>query len=224
MSDERVDIPLGCRGFDEANHEIRREIAKSLVERFVAGAAPPMSLDDSNKEWTNSIRSRLKAICPSRCYMRPPDPTSSKGEFLVDFTWEEKDLGQRVLLAGESEWGTDQYGGNPQWGLVEHDFEKLLSVKSPYKALIFSSDYELEGAGGSRAGDFSIQFATARLGESLKNYWHHLAGEVYVFVDFPRNSRTKHGAYRSFVWQAEKFGDAAEVLIEPLLAGNLKPR
>ncbi|MGA2654156.1 MAG: hypothetical protein ABSF28_26845 [Terracidiphilus sp.] len=213
MGDERFDIPPNCRDFDAENLERRLEVARGFVAAFVANVAPQRSLDHSNKEWTRSIRRRLKAMCPNGCYMCPPDPNSSKGEFLVDFVWGENSLGQRILLAGESEWATDRYGKQTRWSLVEEDFEKLLSVKASFKVLVFSSDFNLADFLGALDGDFSIGFAKTRIKASLEGYGHHLAGEVYIFVDFPATGDpTGPGLFRSFIWQVKKFGAAGEVV------------
>jgi hypothetical protein len=224
MSDERFDIPQECRSFDQENLVKRREVAKGFVTAFVEKAAPPLILDDPNGQWTNSIRTRLRDICPADCDYLPENPCSSKGEFLVDSTWEEKKRGHRILLAVESEWGTDRYGENPQWRPVEADFEKLLVIKAPFKLLIFSSNCKLGELEGIPDGDFPIEFAKKRIETSLEGYGHHLAGEVYIFVDFPRNSNTRHGTSRSFVWQAKKCGEDNDVAIEHLLKGGLNPR
>ena len=213
MGDERFDIPPNCRDFNAENLEKRLEVARGFVAVFVANVAPQRSLDDSNKEWTRSIRRRLNSICPSGCYMCPPNPDSSKDEFLVDFTWRESEFGQRILLAGESEWATDRYGKETRWSLVEEDFEKLLSVKAPFKVLIFSSDCDVVESQGTVEGAFSIGFAKHRLKASLEGYGHHLAGEVYVFIDFPAtDEKSGPGRFQSFTWQVKHFGDAGDVV------------
>jgi hypothetical protein len=222
MDEERFDITSNCRDFDEENLDMRLEVARGFVTEFAAHAAPQRSLDDSNKEWTRSIRRRLNAMCPNDCYMCPPDPDSSKGEYLVDFVWGEKNLGQRVLLAGESEWATDRYGKETRWSLVEEDFEKLLSVKAPFKVLVFSSDLNIAESLGALDGDFSIGFAKTRLKASLKGYGHHLAGEVYVFIDFPATGDPAGpGLFRSFIWQVKTFGAAGAVIFTDGPTGKL---
>jgi hypothetical protein len=214
MVDEQFDIPLECRAFDEENLGKRLEVAKGFVAAFVENLAPPKGLDDLNKEWTKSVRRRLKVICTSGCYMCPPDPNSSKGEFLLDFSWGEKKFPQRILLAGESEWGSDRFG-EKHWYRVEEDFEKLLSVKAPFKVLIFSSNCNIEDSESAVDRDFSIGFAKQKLKASLEGYGHHLAGEVYIFIDFPETGdKNGLGVYRSFIWLVNKFGDAGEVSFE----------
>ena len=214
MGDEEFDIPPECRGFDEENLGKRLEVAKEFVVAFASKAVPSMSVDEKNKEWTKSVRRCLKVICTSECYMCPPDPERSKGEFLVDFSWAEIKFPQRILLAGESEWGTDKFG-EKRWDRVEEDFEKLLSIKAPFKVLIFPSNWNIGDSESARDRDFSIGFAKQKLKGSLEGYGHHLAGEVYIFIDFPEGGdKNGPGVYRSFIWLVKKSGDAGEVSFE----------
>jgi hypothetical protein len=214
MGNEKFDIPLECRGFDDENLEKRLEVAIEFVGAFAPKAAPPMSVDEKNKEWTKSVRRRLKVICTNECYMCPPDPDRSKGEFLVDFSWAEINFPRRILLAGESEWGTNKFG-EKRWDRVEEDFEKLLSVKSPFKVLIFSSNKNIRDSESARDRDFSIGFAMKKIKSSLEGYGHHIAGEVYIFIDFPEGGdKNEPGQYQSFIWLVKKFGNAGEVIFE----------
>jgi hypothetical protein len=193
-------IPVGCREFGTDCSEERREFAGKIIAEFAKGVAPPRLFDHSNRSWTQSVRRRLIEICPDDCLPVPIDPLSPKGEFLVDCVWEEREDGKRILLACESEWAEDRYG-KTHWHQVEEDFEKLLAIKSPFKVLIFSSSSE-SGAISSNI-DFSVEYAKGRLTASLQNYGHHLAGEVYIFIDFPRTRQlTGSGIYQSFLWAA----------------------
>ncbi|MGA2085305.1 MAG: hypothetical protein ABSG60_07300 [Terracidiphilus sp.] len=211
-------IPKECRGFGETCFDERLRVAKSFIEKFVERIAPPKGqLDNSNEAWTQSVRGRFIDICPSDCEPRPKNRCSSKGEFLLDYIWEEKDNGKRILLASESEWGEDRYG-NVHWDMVEDDFEKLLVLKAPFKVLIFSSNFKMNDPEGSEKGDFSIGFAKDKLKVSLNNYEHHLPGEVYIFIDFPQTKEEDSpGIYRSFLWLSKNYGKA-EVGFEE--AGN----
>jgi hypothetical protein len=60
--------------------------------------------------------------------MFPPHPDSRKGAFLWDFIAYAP--GKGILIAAESEWDRDLKG-------LQHDFEKLLYVRSPVKVFIF---------------------------------------------------------------------------------------
>ena len=205
-NESRFEIPDKCREFGETSFDKRLDTAKRFIEKFVESVAPPKALDESNDEWTKCVRGRFIDICPSDCYAIPKDRCTPKGEFLADYTWEEKENGKRLLLASESEWGTDRFG-KVHWYRVEEDFEKLPSIKATFKVLIFSSDEKLPESKGAVEGDFSIGFAKNRIEAALSNFGQHLAGETYILIDFPRTGKPEsNGIYRSFIWVARKFG------------------
>jgi hypothetical protein len=215
MSDNRkLVISEVCRVLGKRSLNRRREFAETFVKRLFEAPAPPKEVDDRDEAWTRWIRTRLIEICPKDCYALPDDPSTVKGEYLVDYTWAEEEIGKRVLLACESEWGTGWFGST-NWYRVEHDFEKLLAVKAPFKVLMFSSCCE---PGKSRPGqetNFSLEYAQRRLRTSLANYWHHIPGEFYIFIDLPQTGKQgDDGVYTSFFWSAEKFGKANEVEFE----------
>jgi len=218
--DSRFDIPDACREFGEANFDERWQVAKRFVERFVDKVAPPKG-HDSDKEWTQSEHVRFIEICPIDCRACPEDAHTRKGEFLVDFSWEEVEGGKRLLLACESEWGTVT-PWKIHWAPVENDFEKLLSVKAPFKVLIFSSNFKRSGSDGDNThDDFSIGFAKRRLEASLRGFGHNIPGETYIFLDFPRmGDKNSDGKYRSFIWLAKKHGDT-NVRLDDLAEGPL---
>lgn len=211
-NDCRFEIPENCREIGDAGEEILNEklkIARSFIEKFVERVATPKSVDDSDEAWTQSVRRRFIEICPEGCYALPGDPLTRKGEYLADYTWAEEGNGKRVLLASESEWGSGRFG-TIHWTPVEHDFEKLLAIKSPFKVLIFSSI--CNSVESMQETNFSFAFAKQRLKASLENYWHHIPGEVYIFLDLPQTRIPGgDGKYQSFIWRAKKFGRAAVV-------------
>jgi hypothetical protein len=204
-NDCKFEIPEKCREFGKTVFDERRLVANKFVQEFAKHAAPPKDSDERNEEWTRSVRGRFIEICPIGCRPIPENRQSTRGEFLVDYLWEEKENGRRIILAGESEWGMDKYGKNPRWRPVEADFEKLLAVKSPFKVLIFSSNCNLPDSQGEMDGDFSIGFAKERLEASLRRYGHHIPGEVYVFID---------GKFQSSIWLAKQFGKETVNLLE----------
>lgn len=218
-NDCRFMIPEQCRSFSARSLDEIRSNAKSFIESFVQRVAPQKKHDDSNLVWTRSIRQRFIELCPDGCYPLPESANTAKGEYLVDYTWTEKENGKRVLLAAESEWGREWLGPK-KWSLVEHDFEKLLAVKAPIKVLIFSSCRQRDPT-WPEGTNFSIEFAKGRLMAALGNYWHHLAGEAYVFIDFPETGDpNSDGEYESFMWIAEKAG-GQEIRLEDGPKGNL---
>lgn len=205
--DYRFEIPVDCRQFAEGGSVERRRVAMSFIEEFVKTVAPS-NRDESDRAWTRSIRKRLIDIRPEYCYASPNNPNKAKGEYLVDYTWEEENNGKRVLLVCESEWGSGRYG-TTNWSPVEYDFEKLLAVKAPFKVLIFSSCCKSSESKPNLEVDFPIEYTKKKLKKSLENYWHHLPGEVYIFIDFPATGeKDRPGIYRSFIWLAEKHGKA----------------
>jgi hypothetical protein len=221
-NDCKFEISEKCREFGDAGDEILSEklkVAKKFIEKFVERVATPMGRpDDSDEAWTQSIRKRFIEICPEDCFALPGDALTRKGEYLVDYTWTEKDNGKRVLMACESEWGSGRYG-KIYWPLVEHDFEKLLAIKAPFKVLIFSSICEPQGS--MQENDFSFDYAKDKIKESLTNYGHHLPGEVYIFIDFPQTRKPGPGKYQSFIWIAEEYGKAKAVVIKEVKEDKL---
>jgi hypothetical protein len=204
-NEHKFKIPEECRGFGESGFGERRRVARSFVTQFVRKLAPPKSVDESDEAWTRAVRRRFIEICPLDCYAQPSDPLTRKGEYLADYTWAEEAGGGRVLLACESEWGTGRYG-RTHWPPVEHDFEKLLAIKAPFKVLIFSSCREPTESRPET--DFSHEYAREKLKASLEGYQHHLQGEVYIFIDLPQTRRPGDGKFQSFIWLAEGSGKA----------------
>ncbi|MGO9776977.1 MAG: hypothetical protein ACLPM3_10380 [Terracidiphilus sp.] len=205
-NDCKFEIPKECRDFSETNFVERMRVAKSFIQEITKQVAPQKEIEDSNAAWTTSVRSRFINLCPSDCCPRPDDPRTKRGEFLVDYTWEEKEKGKRVLLAAESEWVIDRWAKS-HWYLVEQDFEKLLSVKATFKVLIFSSILKLAKSQATFMGPFTPEFAKERLAASLGNYGHHLPGEVYIFIDFLQTGVPGGDMiYQSFLWLSKKYG------------------
>lgn len=204
-ANSRFKIHGSCRSLPAKNFEKRRATANSFVLAFVKRIAPHKRDDNSNQQWTRVLRSKFIDLCPNDCSAYPPNAATRKGEFLVDYTWEEKAGGKRLLLAAESEWASVGWG-RTSWSLVDQDLEKLLAVKAPFKVLIFSSKNKhkhrlLEGK------DFSFEYVRKKLKDSLEPYAHHLAGEVYIFIDFPETREPEgDGIYRSFTWVVEQTG------------------
>jgi hypothetical protein len=208
-------IPTSCRDFKVDDTNVRRDFAITFVQEFVRDVAPPKGMDTCT-EWTKRVAKRFSNLCPADCEAAP---SASSSEYLVDFTWMEKRDGKRVLIACESEWGSDRFGMHTLWGLVEEDFEKLLSIKAPFKVLIFSSDRMQTDADSDV--DFSFEHARIRLRKSLENYWHHLFGETYIFIDFPATHvQNGNGEYEAFCWIAKDVGKSM-VEFEHLTHGEL---
>jgi len=198
-------VSMSCREFREGNTDERQMFAKEFLQEFVRDVAPPKGRDTCT-EWTKRIQEQFVRMCPEDCELAQ---RGSSKEYLVDSSWMETEHGKRVLLACECEWASDRYGDHTLWGLVEEDFEKLLGIKAPFKVLIFSSTSDSRRKGSDPKLDFSVEYARQRIKESLENYWHHLAGETYIFIDFPATGiKDGNGEYRAFAWIANETGKA----------------
>jgi hypothetical protein len=185
----------------------KQKFALSFLKEFVERVATPKSVDDSDEAWTQSVRRRFIEICPEDFYVYPNDFLTSKGEFLVNYTWVERDKGNRVYLAAESAWGTGRYG-RTHWSVVEQSFEKLLAIKAPFKVLIYSSCCKLRKPDLRPEVDFTFEHARENLENSLKNYRHQIPGEVYIFIDFPQTGvKDGKGTYRAFIGIVKNYGE-----------------
>jgi len=210
-NDSKLKIPRGCREFGGTNSAARIRVANELVEEFVKEVAPPIEFDSRDEAWTLAVRRRLVEICPKGCYALPDDPNAAKGEYPVDYLWSEEGNLSRLILACQTEWGTGWFG-RTNWAPVERALEKLLAVKAPFKILIFSSCRKPDLL--KPETDFSFEYAKERIELSLRNYPHHLPGEVYIFLDFPQTREANGiGEYRSLRWLAKKLGKS-EVHLE----------
>jgi hypothetical protein len=211
-------VPMCCRDFREDSVDERLNFAKGFLEEFVRDVAPPKGMDKC-KVWTESVRRQFVRMCPEDCELAQ---RGSSKEYLVDSSWMETGHGKRVLLACECEWASDRYSEHTLWGLVEEDFEKLLAIKAPFKVLIFSAAADSPRKSPDLKVDFSIEYARECLKRSLENYWHHLAGETYIFIDFPATGiKDGNGEYRAFAWIAKEPG-MATVDFEDLGNGELR--
>lgn len=202
----KLDVPEECRTLSgQRNFTQRLRVAREFIKLFVDRIAPPKSLGDSDKAWTQAVRRRFIEICPQGCYAHPSNPLTRRGEYLADYTWL-GEAGGRVLLAGESEWGTVRFN-RTSWARVEQDFEKLLVIKAPFKVLVFSSVCGAKASQNESDINFTFDYAQKKLKAYLENYWDHLTGEVYIFVDFPQ-TRVKggNGRYQYAIWQAREYG------------------
>jgi len=205
-------IPMPLREFNAGAEGERRTLAEELVTEFASGVAPAKCLDELNLAWTNWVRERFARTCPPDC-QSVPDGTGCSKEFLVDFIWEERNDGKRLILACESEWAADRFGKHTHWKLVEEDFEKLLVIKAPFKVLIFSSNSKNQD--DTADVDFSIGRALKSLTRSLENYWHHLPGETYILLDFPATGDpSSSGVFKSYIRIADRNGKQTVSFVE----------
>jgi len=96
-----------------------------------------------------------------------------------------------------------------------------LSIKAPFKLLLFSSIPESRKTDPDQNVDFSLQHALDRIKILLQDY-PHTPGETYMLLDFPATGVAGgDGVYDAYIWIAEK-GREEEVEIDPLASGKLK--
>lgn len=146
--------------------------------------AKQLKADATFKERTTAINELLHKLGKERgCelyYKNLPDHS----EFLLDFVWREKANGkQRTALGLESEWGNPQHHLSGNFDKiaaeVEADFSKLLSYKAPLKAMVYTSEANAELQG-------KVQ---QRVGALIAEFNQHVAGEVYLLIDFRPGGR-----------------------------------
>jgi hypothetical protein len=95
-----------------------------------------------------------------------------------------------------------------------------LSIKAPFKLLLFSSISESRKADPDPNVDFSMQHALDRIKISLQDY-PHTPGETYMLLDFPATGDAGgDGVYDAYIWIAEN-GREEDVEIAPLTSGKL---
>ena len=117
----------------------------------------------------------------------PRKPETTKEEFMnLDLMVEEKSSPRRIVATVESELATSNRKGE-----IARDFEKLLSVKSAFKVMIFSA---------AKVG-FTDERAKEALESDLRGYGHHLRGETYIFIDYNENSGD-NGSFIAHIWQS----------------------
>lgn len=95
---------------------------------------------------------------------------TAKSQWLFDLIWWNNGTrGKGVELAVECEWNSDA-------GAVVHDFEKLLTVKSPLKLMIY------------RARPKTRRQVREDIRKYLETYGQHVTGERYLICEFLPNS------------------------------------
>jgi len=153
-------------------------IVKALLVRVPAEASE-LNVDGrtEGKAWTTAVKHVLHQLGTERGYESIYTQRElGVREFLLDFVWWDKKKGVGVL-ACESEFGNTRFeSGNPL--LVGEDFDKLLSFKAPLKLMIFDS-YTNAKAPTPTRNDILTE-----VHRYVTEYGYHIAGEVYVLIDF----------------------------------------
>lgn len=195
-------LPESCRTLPGGNLVQRLQVAIALI-RLLRNPISEAPSTDSRTPWTAWIKKTLYEVMGEKQFVISPEGYSStRGEFLrIDVTVEEREVPKRIVLAVESEIDNTK----SRYKAIEHDFEKLLAVKSPFKLMIYSS--EKQGFTNGKAVDV--------LRRNLEPYGHHLKGETYIFVDYFEHSR-KNGSFIAHAWQSESNGMQKPVRISPV--------
>jgi hypothetical protein len=128
---------------------------------------------EHSTEWTKVLKNSLRQLLESEGTNVIEALFSSREldrhEFLLDLViWDRQD-GEGVSLAVESEWSQNIEE-------VAADFWKLLVVKAPIKLMIFACN--------SKPTRFSQEAVWAKLSECLLLFRDHIKGETYVFMDY----------------------------------------
>ncbi len=121
--------------------------------------------------WTVAMKEWLSSIARQHG-MRGIHTASDMSEFLLDLVWWHDGPPQGAVLACEMEWGNTRHPqGNP--ARVVEDFDKLLSVKAPFKLMLFDS----YGNAERRTEMISA------MDSYLQKFGDHRAGEQYLAID-----------------------------------------
>jgi len=123
-----------------------------------------------------------------------------QSEFMLDAVWWQEDqTGAAAVLAAECEWASWERKAERRANVVGHDFEKLLQFKAPMKLMIFEPN--------------TLETRIAihrRFEEYLRRFRQHVAGELYVFVDF------SYGSCFSYVCEINRDGRNEELSLTPM--------
>jgi hypothetical protein len=108
-------------------------------------------------------------------------PGKADGEFLVDFFLFDSRIGPRIACESEL---------SPDDGKIEWAFDKLSSVKSDIKILIFERSFELG----------LPKFITEMTDRYLSDFGHIHKGEIYILTQLD------HDLSKHYVWVAPRSG------------------
>ncbi len=155
-----------------------RQLLKELIQGLMEHDNGKTWTEAGNKVWTDAVKSSLKRIggqqsASTKCYYTKAEPDMQ--EFLLDVVWWDKKEGiEGASLACECEWQYVRFTNSEAYAReVGADFGKLLVFKAPLKLMIFASSEDCP------AGPI-----LSEIERYLKSYKHHVAGEIYLVLDF----------------------------------------
>jgi len=147
--------------FDDDALPNLEEISRELIN----GLSNELGNTDQrlNKPWTKAVNARLSKIGRRQGMLVCCRGCQEHGEWLLDVVWMLTDQ-HKIVLAVESEWG-----GLPA---IEDDFDKLMSIKSPRKLMLFETN-----------NNQGYKEILERLEINMKDYPYHIAGEDYMALE-----------------------------------------
>jgi hypothetical protein len=144
------------------------------VSREIVAGLPPQLKDpfSLNITWTVAINKQLHDMGKKREFMVCCHGSRDQGEWLLDVVWMKADQ-HRIVLGVESEWGARAE--------VEDDFDKLISIKSPRKLLLFSTSTD--------RGEAEV---IKRLESNMLAYPYHFEGEEYMAINVRQRAAVRY--------------------------------
>ena len=142
-------------------------ISTSKLLQTVISQVPARAKSEGRRDWTQAAKQVLCGLAKRRKltpYASIHLGSEKHEEWLLDIVWHSVSDG--TMLAVESEWGKLEH--------VQDDFEKLMSIKSPLKLMLFKS-----GNTG-----YSTSEVVQTLERDLMPFKQNVKGETYLLVDF----------------------------------------
>jgi hypothetical protein len=144
--------------------------ARRIKKRAELNPLNGMTIKKDRALRTQAVKVKLRRLGKiHKCQTFPDDNKLLKRrrpEWLFDIVWWDDTPGRNgVRLAVECEWS------RPLRGIVD-DFDKLMSVKSPLKLMIY------------RVGKKSSSAVREAIQESLQDFGQHVKGENYLLCEF----------------------------------------
>jgi len=142
-------------------------ISTTQLLRIITSEVPARAKSEGRRDWTQAVKQVLCGLCEEhglKPYASIHLGSEKHEEWLLDVVWHSVSGG--IKLATESEWGKLTH--------VQDDFEKLMSIKSPLKLLLFKS-------GNTRLSTAEV---VQTLESDLAHFKQNVRGETYLLVDF----------------------------------------
>ncbi len=164
------------------NLEDAKHICYELIKRLLPRAEELLKLSPQkeNTAWTSAVKAVLEEIGgeQNRAYNTSYESIYSSTnndlhEFLLDFVWWDRNE-KSMVLACECEFGNPRNKIRDPERIAE-DFDKLLSVKSHVKLMIFDSAI-------NNTKDQQTEIL-ANIHNRFREFGQHISGEIYLLLD-----------------------------------------